>query len=306
MDVKLLDHYEGDVGWDCFTLQYSVHGPLSTMLEPSMLTYKILFKPLWRTKHIEFVLSSKIWKNQICNAKYLKKMQRELKPIINHLNLYTAQMIHFINQMQYYILFEVLECSWANFMKRAHAATALDDILEAHHDFLEAVRIGTFLGDSSSSGSLFGNLDDVYSSVIKLETWQDNFYKFCNKEMDARKKYDRNIVLSEKRGDYGVTAERRLERDDELKQFEHHLFVAQKELDTIGSNYETSVRQFLLMLASTNDLNLQLFGIRLDFNDYYKKRDQRLGAQLTYENIRLSNMFFNSKNNTMLGSKLVN
>lgn len=276
------------------------------MLEPSMLTYKILFKPLWRTKHIEFVLSSKIWKNQICNAKYLRLMQKELKPIVNRLNLYTAEMIHFINQMQYYILFEVLECSWANFMKRAHAATALDDILEAHHDFLEAVRVGTFLGDNSSSGSLTANLDDVYSSVIKLETWQDHFYKFCNKEMDARKKYDKNIVLSEKRGDYGVTAERRMERDEELKQFEHNLYAAQKDLDTIGSNYEASVRQFLLMLASTNDLNLQLFGIRLDFNDYYKKRDQRLGAQLTYENIRLSNMFFNSKNNTMIGSKFVN
>lgn len=69
LDVRLMNNFEGDTGWDIFSLQYTVRGPLSTMLEPSMAKYLQLFKHLWRMKHLEFVLSSKIWKDQVCNAK---------------------------------------------------------------------------------------------------------------------------------------------------------------------------------------------------------------------------------------------
>lgn len=61
--------YPGDCGWDVISLQYTVDGPLSTMLEPAMPTYKALFKPLWRIKHMEFVLSTQIWKVQMANSK---------------------------------------------------------------------------------------------------------------------------------------------------------------------------------------------------------------------------------------------
>lgn len=73
LDIRLFQPYDGDTGWDILTLQYTVCGPLATMLEPSMHNYQILFKPLWRMKHIEFLLSSKIWKDQMCNAKVSKK-----------------------------------------------------------------------------------------------------------------------------------------------------------------------------------------------------------------------------------------
>lgn len=69
LDVRLMSPCDGDIGWDILSLQYTVRGPLATMLEPSMRIYQVLFKPLWRMKHMEFVLSSKIWKDQKCNSK---------------------------------------------------------------------------------------------------------------------------------------------------------------------------------------------------------------------------------------------
>lgn len=69
LDVRLMAPCDGDTGWDIISLEYTVRGPLATILEPYMGTYKILFKPLWRMKHMEYVLSSKIWKDQKCNAK---------------------------------------------------------------------------------------------------------------------------------------------------------------------------------------------------------------------------------------------
>jgi len=45
--------------------------------------------------------------------------------------------MHFVHQMQYYVLYEVIECSWVELQ-----ATALDDILDAHSMFLHAISIG--------------------------------------------------------------------------------------------------------------------------------------------------------------------
>lgn len=286
LDVKLVHAIEGDRGWDIFTLQYNVLGPLSTILELNMGKYQELFKPLWKAKHTEFVLDN-IWKEQMLNAKRLGSIWEELKPVTYRVSAYTSEMIHFIHQMQYYILFEVIECSWVDFIKRVQTAKALDDILEAHEFFLNAVRIGIFLGGETKH-TLYLHLDIIYDSIMKLEDWQKKFYDTLFKEVDSRKAYEDFIVQSEKGGKYGLTTEKKLDRDEAQKHFEHEVSNLKKQLDGIGCSYEKYVNDFLLMLTSSADTNLQRFGTRLDFNEYYKKRDQRLKHPLTYEHMRTS------------------
>lgn len=41
LNVVLLSQFDGDNGWDLFTLEYAVEGPLVTMLQPSMAQYKV-------------------------------------------------------------------------------------------------------------------------------------------------------------------------------------------------------------------------------------------------------------------------
>lgn len=288
LDVKLVHAIDGDRGWDIFTLQYTVHGPLATILELNMGKYQELFKPLWKAKHTEFVLDN-IWKEQMLNAKRIGNFWNQIMPVTYKLHAYTSEMIHFIHQMQYYILFEVIECSWVAFIKRVQSAKALDDILEAHEQFLNAVRIGIFL-DTESKQTLYLHLDIIYDSIMKLEEWQNDFYRQLLTEMEARQDFEKNIDESEKTGKYGVTTEMRLERDQNRKLFEHHVSNLKKELDNIGGSYEKYVNDFLLMLTSSKDPNLQRFGTRLDFNEFYKKRDQRLKVPLTYEHMRMSGM----------------
>lgn len=189
--------------------------------------------------------------------------------------------------MQYYILFEVIECSWTNFIKRVKNAKALDDILSAHEDFLNEVRVGAFL-DNETKTTLYLHLDIVYDSIMKLEEWQKTFYEIVYKEAEARQMFEQCIISSEKTGTFGVTTERRLERDEEQKIFEHNISTNKKSLDGIGLTYEKYVNDFLYMLTSSNDQHLQLFGTRLDFNEFYKKKDQRLKHPLTYEHMRMS------------------
>jgi gamma-tubulin complex component 3 len=99
LDVKLVHAIDGDKGWDIFTLQYTVHGPLATILEPNMGKYQELFKPLWKAKHVEFVLNN-IWKEQMLNSKTLRSLKKTLDPVTYRLHLYTSEMIHFVNQVR--------------------------------------------------------------------------------------------------------------------------------------------------------------------------------------------------------------
>jgi gamma-tubulin complex component 3 len=186
-------------------------------------------------------------------------------------------------------LFEVIECSWVDFIKKVQTARALDDVLKAHEDFLRGVHVGIFL-DNIQKHTLYLHLDIVYDAIVKLEDWQQTFYEKVFAEMDARKAFESDIVKSEKTGNYGVTTEKRLERDNDLKTFELSLSSMKKSLDGIGNSYEKYVNTFLMELAKSSDPNLQRFGTRLDFNEFYKKKNQQLNQQQTYEHMRMSGM----------------
>ena len=96
---------------------------------------------------METILSA-IWKQQITSAKMFRKMP-EVLPIQNHIHLITSSMVHLVHQMQYYFLFEVIECSWDVFAKQLGQASSLDDIIVAHNHFVESVRKGTLLDENS-------------------------------------------------------------------------------------------------------------------------------------------------------------
>ncbi|XP_030386643.1 gamma-tubulin complex component 3 isoform X2 [Scaptodrosophila lebanonensis] len=285
LDIVVKTPYPGDCGWDVISLQYTVQGPLATMLEPTMSTYKILFKPLWRMKHMEFLLSMKIWKEQMGNAKALRSMKGEIAKASYGLHLFTSEIMHFVHQMQYYVLFEVIECNWVDLQKQMQKATALDDILDAHEKFLRTITVGCFI---KTMTDMERNLEMVYGNIISLENWQSHFYEECFKELHAREVHAKRIADSERAGRFGVTAEQQMDRDQGYKNFQQKVNSACRNLETIASSYEKAVRGFLLALNSSNDPNLQLFGTRLDFNEYYKKRDTSLSVPLTFEHMRMS------------------
>lgn len=67
----------------------------------------------------------------------------------------TGEMIHFLHQTQYYFLFEVLECSWAEMLNQVNRAECLDDIIRAHSKFLSSVQSGVLLDEESRVISAF-------------------------------------------------------------------------------------------------------------------------------------------------------
>eukprot|EP01052_Picozoa_sp_SAG31_P002626 SAG31_NODE_94_length_26208_cov_6.281091_16_plen_80_part_00 len=56
-------------------------------------------------------------------------------------------MMHFVQNLQYYLMFEVLEASWKTFEDDLKEAGDLDSVIAAHVQYLENMLVGALLGD---------------------------------------------------------------------------------------------------------------------------------------------------------------
>lgn len=58
LDARVLEYSHGEIGWDCFALEYRVEAPLNAVLDAkAMVEYDRLFHHLWRLKRVERALS---------------------------------------------------------------------------------------------------------------------------------------------------------------------------------------------------------------------------------------------------------
>ena len=59
LDARLLEFQHGEIGWDCFQLEYKVDAPIDTVLDPNAMDdYSSMFTQLWKLKRVDNALSS--------------------------------------------------------------------------------------------------------------------------------------------------------------------------------------------------------------------------------------------------------
>jgi len=94
-------------GLEAFSLDYVVKWPLSLILSKKALTkYQMLFRHLFYSKHVE---------RQLCN---LWTINKSAKQIGNQTSWFSTaldlrqRMIHFVQNLEYYMMFEVIEPNW--------------------------------------------------------------------------------------------------------------------------------------------------------------------------------------------------
>ncbi|XP_053403084.1 gamma-tubulin complex component 3-like [Mercenaria mercenaria] len=196
LDVRLLEVSPGDTGWDVFSLDYHVDGPIRTVFTPEcMIMYLRVFNFLWRAKRMEYVLSL-IWKNQIFNAKLLQTIP-ELSKILHQCHMLGSEMVHFIQQTQYYISFEVLECSWHELLSKVREAEDLDCVIAAHETFLDTIITRCLLDEQSRSETgeyityqgILTQLRTIFDLIIDFQQAQDSFYQMAQQELMARQHF---------------------------------------------------------------------------------------------------------------------
>ncbi|KAJ3584845.1 hypothetical protein NHX12_015340, partial [Muraenolepis orangiensis] len=218
LDVRLLEVSPGSTGWDVFSLDYHVDGPIATVFtRECMSRYLRAFNFLWRAKRMEYTLTD-IWKGQMCNAKLLKTMP-ELSGVLHQCHILASEMVHFIHQMQYYITFEVLECSWDELWNKVQQAQDLDHIIAAHESLLNQLRA-------------------IFNQIIEFQSAQDSLYRSALEELSVRLQYDARKRERESQGEWGVTAEQEAEEAKRVQEFQDTIPKMRSQLHILTHYYQ--------------------------------------------------------------------
>uniref|UniRef100_A0A8C4RB63 Tubulin gamma complex component 3 n=1 Tax=Eptatretus burgeri TaxID=7764 RepID=A0A8C4RB63_EPTBU len=278
VDVRLFEVSEGDTGWDVFSLEYHVNGPIATVFtEESMKLYRRAFHFLWHAKRTEHALTD-IWTNQMCNGRLLHSLP-ELFGVLHQCNILAAEMIHFVHQMQYYITFEVLECSWASLLHAVHQAGDLDHILAAHHDFLDAVISRCLL--EKESWAMLTQLRTIFDQIVAFQGTQKALHQTALSELHRRLEYHRLVELRPEQGEWGVTAEEERQEMEKVQDFQKNFVPKNRsKLRVLKQAFQAIVQKFLVMLASSTDESLRFLSFRLDFNEHYVRLEPSLRRSL--------------------------
>ncbi|KAM9820268.1 gamma-tubulin complex component 3 [Neosynchiropus ocellatus] len=267
LDVRLLEVSPGDTGWDVFSLDYHVDGPIATVFtRECMGHYLRVFNFLWRAKRMEYTLTD-IWKGQMCNAKLLKTMP-ELSGVLHQCHILASEMVHFIHQMQYYITFEVLECSWDELWNKVQQAQDLDHIIAAHEVFLDTI-ISRCLLDNNSR-SLLNQLRAIFDQIIEFQSAQDSLYRSALEELALRLQFEEKRKQREEEGQWGVTSEQEAEETKRVQDFQETIPKMRSQLRILTHFYQSIVQQFLVLLMTSTDESLRFLSFRLDFNEHYR------------------------------------
>ncbi|KAL7983861.1 hypothetical protein Chor_000737, partial [Crotalus horridus] len=277
LDVRLLEVSPGDTGWDVFSLDYHVDGPIATMFTRECMSHYLrVFNFLWRAKRMEYILTD-IWKGHMCNAKLLKNMP-ELSGVLHQCHVLASEMVHFIHQMQYYITFEVLECSWDELWNKVQQAQDLDHIIAAHEVFLDTI-ISRCLLDTDSR-MLLNQLRAVFDQILEFQNVQNAMYRAALEELQLRLQFEEKKKERELEGEWGVTASQQEEEMKRMKEFEDSIPKMCSQLRLLTHFYQGIVQQFLVLLTTSSDESLRFLSFRLDFNEHYKAREPRLRVSL--------------------------
>lgn len=203
LDARMLQLSHGDIGWDCFTLEYKVDAPTDVVVtEWGNKQYLKVFNFLWKIKRVEFALAS-TWRRCMTGARgVLQTNDAGVLETWKSTRGVLAEMIHFVGQLQYYILFEVIESSWDELQKGiTKDDCTLDDLIKAHSKFLNSITRKGLLGAKRKSYSdpaagsddrngYLVQLKDILDNMLSYRDSVDGLYSWSVSEFTRRQEAD--------------------------------------------------------------------------------------------------------------------
>ncbi|GKZ64080.1 microtubule-nucleating Tub4p (gamma-tubulin) complex component [Aspergillus niger] len=224
LDARMLELSHGEIGWDCFTLEYKIDAPVDVVITPWGSTqYLKVFNFLWRVKRVEFALGS-TWRRCMTGARgVLGSVNDKVGSDWKRARCVIAEMIHFVCQLQYYILFEVIEASWDQLQASiSKPGCTLDDLIEAHTKYLNSITHKGLLGSStsfknntSSSSStnskpqqeegFLTQLHQILKIMLAYKDAVDGLYSFSVAEFTRRQELSAKIETRTAQGRWGLT-----------------------------------------------------------------------------------------------------
>ncbi|XXH03906.1 mitosis inhibitor protein kinase swe1 [Hypoxylon texense] len=281
LDARMLQLSHGDIGWDCFTLEYKIDAPVDVVVSDwGNRQYLKVFNFLWRVKRVEFALSS-TWRKVTTGSRgVLQTGRAAVRQTWKTTRGFLAEMVHFVGQLQYYILFEVIESSWTELQAKLRKEDAtLDDVITAHLTYLNAITHKGLLGArrrrfvASSAGgpaaasveeddnSYMIQLGELLRTMLAYRDCVDGLYSWSVSDFMQRQEADlRHVSHDDDDGDGTNSA------GGPQSEFP----ALQERLKHLGDRFRNKLQVLLGDLAYQPDTDLRFLGVAMNFNDVYQ------------------------------------
>jgi gamma-tubulin complex component 3 len=280
LDSRMLEVSNSDIGWDVFTLEYKISPPVDVIVTPwGSKQYLKVFNLLWRVKRVEFALGA-AWRRCMTGARSVlaavdDRFGRDWKAA----RCAMAEMVHFINQLQYYILFEVIESSW----NELHAAmrkpgSTLDDLVAAHAAYLTAITRKGLLG--SSAADFTAQLHELLKVMLAYKDVVDQLYSASVAEFTRRQDQSARIEtrtaagtwgLSEREGDASEGGAARAPAGMAQALSEDDILATQRgRLRVLADGFRRKVTILLGDLMAQPDADMRWLAMAMNFNNIYQ------------------------------------
>ncbi|KAI9686673.1 MAG: Microtubule-nucleating Tub4p (gamma-tubulin) complex component [Bogoriella megaspora] len=298
LDARMLELSHGETGWDVFTLEYKIDAPVDVIVTPwASKQYLKVFNFLWRVKRVEFALGS-TWRRCMTGARgVLGAVDDKVGKDWKSARCCIAEMIHFVCQLQYYILFEVIESSWDQLQEAIHKPDCtLDDLISAHSKYLTAITRKGLLG--SATTDFTSQLHELLKIMLAYKDVVDGLYSFSVSEFTRRQEFNARIETRTAQGKWGIT-----ERDDDDTYSPFEKRAATRDTDSpfqlssmseddmlpnirqrlasLSADFRAKVNVLLGDLAYQPDVDMRFLGVVMNFNDVYRpvKRKRKIAEK---------------------------
>ncbi|KKY34328.1 putative spc97 spc98 family protein [Diaporthe ampelina] len=308
LDARMLQLSHGDIGWDCFTLEYKVDAPIDVVITDfGNRQYLKVFNFLWKIKRVEFALSS-TWRKCMTGARgVLQSSDASVLETWKSTRGVLAEMIHFVGQLQYYILFEVIESSWDELQKGiTKDDCTLDDLIKAHNKFLSNITHKGLLGakrkqyvapgmtEIEDRSDYMTQLKAILDNMLSYRDSVDGLYSWSVSEFTRRQEADvRTAATSRKppfpppkhmksasvatstRGSYPNTPVIDTPTEDPFASLGSGIVVSelpalQERLRHLAASFQRKLCILLGDLAYQPDVDMRFLGVAMNFNDAYQ------------------------------------
>lgn len=183
LDARIFEYSHGEIGWDCFTLEYKVEAPLNAVLDArALIDYEKLFHHLWRLKRVEGAISQG-WMRVTSSSRLFERIHSKLEKVArlmadvtsdwHHCRIVQSEMVHFVRQIQAFCQLEVIECSWEAMMEYMDKKEGdLDALIKSHRTYLDrVVKKVLLLGSKADKEEIL--LDQVREALEHILQFRD-------------------------------------------------------------------------------------------------------------------------------------
>jgi gamma-tubulin complex component 3 len=319
LDARMVELGSGEIGWDSFTLEYKISPPCDVVITQwASMQYLKVFNLLWRIKRVEFSLST-TWRRCMTGSRgVLSSVEDKVGGDWKRARCVIAEMVHFVNQLQYYILFEVIEASWDKLqMAMNKQDSTLDDLIEAHKKYITSITHKGLLGNPrhASTGqredSFLSQLHYILKNMLAYKDVVDGLYSYSVAEFTRRQEFSAKIEHRTAQGKWGITERDLLPSESSRASTPTHppgkpgrqsallsdtdsplplgmaggagddknlLVSLRARLLQLSAEFKSRVNMLLYDLAHQPDVDMRFLGVVMNFNEVYRPVNVRRHA----------------------------